>query len=281
MSLRLESSSLPRPHEKSIPPLTQKLMAEIGKLGYVIHPIIVDSRTHMIVDGTHRIEALLRLGIPLAPVYSVDYLSEDVRLETWARIVRTRAILENVRKLAATFKLSMEKLGGVDLDAQRDSLILIMDDAVFRFYPSDDGIITLFRFVEKLDREFEAVGLEYVRESELLDRIKRGDAPAGYLIPRLVKMDIIKLVVEGALLPPKSTRHIVIGRPMFIFCPLNILKLPIEEASEKFLKRLEDGRVIRLPPGFEMDRTYEEPLVVYYFEELKHLYPETLIKNIT
>ncbi len=279
MSLTLKPSSSPRPHEKSIPSLTQKLMADIEKLGYVIHPVIVDSETNVIVDGTHRIEALQGLRIPHAPVYAVDYLGEEVRLETWARLLKSEIRLEDVESIAAALSLAMERLEDVNLAAPRNSLTLIIGETVFEFVQMDGGINSIFSLTEELDKRFKDAGLEYVREGELLNRIKKGDAKAGYMIPRLEKRDVIKLTLDGVLLPPKSTRHIVNGRPMFIFCPLNILKQPAEEAGEKFRKWLDGGRRVRLPPCSLIDRVYEEPVEVYYFESLRHLYPQALLRE--
>ncbi|MEM4297532.1 MAG: ParB N-terminal domain-containing protein, partial [Nitrososphaerota archaeon] len=74
MSLGLDPIHRLTPHERSIPSLSQKLASDIKSLGYVIHPVIVDAKTHVIVDGTHRAEALSILGAKFVPAYMVDYL---------------------------------------------------------------------------------------------------------------------------------------------------------------------------------------------------------------
>lgn len=61
-----------RPHEKGSPVYLELLMREILKDGVLRYPIIVDEKTHVILDGMHRWLALKSLGCTFVPVMFVD-----------------------------------------------------------------------------------------------------------------------------------------------------------------------------------------------------------------
>lgn len=49
-------------HEETIPELLERLTQHIQLDGYVKHPIIVDEKSFVVLDGTHRVVALKKLG---------------------------------------------------------------------------------------------------------------------------------------------------------------------------------------------------------------------------
>ena len=61
-----------KPHEKGSPLYLELLRKEILKDGALKYPIIVDEKTHVILDGMHRWLALKSLGYELIPVILVD-----------------------------------------------------------------------------------------------------------------------------------------------------------------------------------------------------------------
>ncbi|GAB6148246.1 ParB N-terminal domain-containing protein [Stetteria hydrogenophila] len=72
-----------RVHEQVIESHVLELVREILESGVVIRPILVDSKTMVILDGHHRVEALRRLGRRLAPAVLVDYDDECVTVSSW------------------------------------------------------------------------------------------------------------------------------------------------------------------------------------------------------
>jgi len=55
-------------------------MRETGKFG---PPILVDTKTKIILDGHHRYWACKRFGCKRVPAYCVDYGDESVKLRSW------------------------------------------------------------------------------------------------------------------------------------------------------------------------------------------------------
>ncbi|GAG02374.1 unnamed protein product, partial [marine sediment metagenome] len=56
------------------------LLGEIKKDGVLKHPVVVDRKTNVILDGHHRVTALKKLGIKKIPVYLVDYMNKEIRV---------------------------------------------------------------------------------------------------------------------------------------------------------------------------------------------------------
>jgi hypothetical protein len=77
--------------------------------------------------------------------------------------------------------------------------------------------------------------------------------------------------------PPKSSRHVVRGRVLFAMVPLEFLLSEDEGAAESYLRHLGKLRVLTLPPGSTVDRTYEEEVkVIVHGPELRRYYPQHL-----
>jgi hypothetical protein len=66
-----------RPHEKGSPLYFQLLRQEILQDGMLKYPIIVDEKTHVILDGMHRWLAIKSLGCTLIPVMLVDVFQDS------------------------------------------------------------------------------------------------------------------------------------------------------------------------------------------------------------
>ncbi len=73
-----------KPHEKGSPLYLELLKQEILRDGMLKYPIIVDEKTHVILDGMHRWLALKKLGYKLIPVILVDS-SQNPRIRVGRR----------------------------------------------------------------------------------------------------------------------------------------------------------------------------------------------------
>lgn len=72
-----------KPHEKVDRAHAAALAARIAHDGVLTHPIIIDSRTFVILDGHHRFHALTSLGVPFSPCIAIDYLHNAIRVVPW------------------------------------------------------------------------------------------------------------------------------------------------------------------------------------------------------
>jgi len=65
------------PHEDFDTARLDRLVVEIRAAGYFYPPVLVDRPTRVILDGHHRWQASLRLGLTVVPCYTVDYLNDS------------------------------------------------------------------------------------------------------------------------------------------------------------------------------------------------------------
>ena len=71
-----------KPLEKVFPEHLKNLENMIDRDGYILKAIIIDKKTGIVLDGSHRYVYLLKNGYKEAPVFMVDYLSDDTRVGT-------------------------------------------------------------------------------------------------------------------------------------------------------------------------------------------------------
>ncbi|MEM0362115.1 MAG: ParB N-terminal domain-containing protein [Sulfolobales archaeon] len=95
-------SSLLLPHEGVEKSRLELLIKVIERSGYVKHPITVDVRTFIILDGHHRFKALEELGIKYVPVFFVDYVEEYVDVKPFRKDI-------HVSKYSVISKVYIEK----------------------------------------------------------------------------------------------------------------------------------------------------------------------------
>jgi ParB-like chromosome segregation protein Spo0J len=73
-----------RLHEDVDPVQVQRVVDQMRSSGRFETPLLVDRRTHVVLDGHHRLWASKELGCTRIPCYCVDYLADDsIQLESW------------------------------------------------------------------------------------------------------------------------------------------------------------------------------------------------------
>ncbi|MEM2238325.1 MAG: ParB N-terminal domain-containing protein [Candidatus Caldarchaeum sp.] len=262
-----------KPHEQSIPSLINRLAGEIKSVGRINHPVIVDAETGLIVDGTHRVEAASKLSLRHIPAYTVDYASDRVVLESWGRVVKKQ--LERQKLLQKARRIGFN-ISTASLDMKYFVIQLIWrDGAVTNLTLEEENTQKVYEAVSKFEAALRGSEISYVAENEVLPALATGQYSLGYLVRKLRKHEVLSMVKAGVKLPPKSTRHIVDRRPMYVLCPLSVLYS--ENASNLFDEWIKAGRWVELPQGIELDRKYEERVVVYFRDDLQNLYPEKLL----
>ena len=89
---------------------------------------------------------------------------------------------------------------------------------------------------------------------------------SGYLPPPISKEDVRAVALKGLLYPPKSTRHIIPSRPLYLNIPLSMLysQSDKEKASSLLMEHLSKGFFERKPPYTRIeDRVYTEDVLVF------------------
>ncbi len=86
-----------RPHELTIPKKVDELEKMTNRWKAYVLPLVVDMNTGVILDGHHRHQVALRLGLKCLPCVQVDYQGDDsVELDVWPNCGRESITKEEV-----------------------------------------------------------------------------------------------------------------------------------------------------------------------------------------
>ncbi len=73
-----------RPHEKIKPARLKKMVAKFTTTGVIHKPLLVDQASLTILDGHHRYNAAIELGLKWVPSILVDYVGDDtIKVDVW------------------------------------------------------------------------------------------------------------------------------------------------------------------------------------------------------
>ena len=86
-----------RPHELTRPKKVDELEKMTNRWNAYVLPLVVDKNTGVILDGHHRHQVALRLGLQCLPCVQVDYMGDEtVELEAWPNCGRDSITKEEV-----------------------------------------------------------------------------------------------------------------------------------------------------------------------------------------
>jgi hypothetical protein len=66
-----------KPHEHCLTNHVETVIAWLKDENTLLTPLLVDKKTHIILDGHHRYAALIKLGYSKAPIFLVEYEEND------------------------------------------------------------------------------------------------------------------------------------------------------------------------------------------------------------
>ncbi len=162
------------PHEEPQPPRVLEVASSIMRTGYLFRPIIVEHKSHMIIDGHHRVEALKRLGAKRIPVVEARYGVEVPSLKPVLRALPTTSTsihgvegaLDLIESLMPGSTPAILIVGGRALQVR-----VSLEEAYRKTVPSAPGSRIMLR------------------------------------LPPLQPASIIRAAMRGELYPPKTTNH--------------------------------------------------------------------------
>jgi hypothetical protein len=243
------------PHEQTISPNLKRLKEAMLNIGQVVDPIIVDKKTGLVIDGNHRQKVLEIIECPYAAVQTVDYMREDITVDTWFPSV--------CLKPEEIFQLDSIKHEPVDYEAGRQALADLK--APFMIMSGDKcellnpGAYKIKEMVEEQNyilSLLEKKDVAYISQQEVGSHKCEGHS---ILFRRsYTKDEIIKTAQDHSPLPPKSTRHLVPGRIIRLNMRIGWLHRSQEEAQVE-MKRMLSSRVYS-----GNVRKYYEPVTVIY-----------------
>jgi len=272
-------------HEEIVESSLKALMFSLKKSGFQRDPIIVDEESGVILDGMHRYSALKKLGMEYITVAKVNYLDETIILRRWFRVYKSiktnPELLERTISKVIAGKGEIEKktitLGkGEELEYPDKTSIKIWlknkEISEFTVNLEKLSLIDRFRVLKNLEKIFMSeIGerTSFLTEQQALKYIKEKKGSLVVGIPNITKNDVIDIATKGKVFPPKTTRHVIPARPLFVNVPLKLLQkkgigLDIEEKREILERLLENKMLIQVKGKVEIDRLYEENVLFVF-----------------
>jgi hypothetical protein len=250
------------PHEEVIPEQLQKIASQITRDGVQKDPLIVDRESGTVLDGMHRLAALVQLRYENVVCCLVDYGSQGIELRRWARVYTTTRkglFSEALQSLGVNVKVSISQ--AFDLLEARKSGLAVFGEGASLVKEGKSGLEDAFSTAKSLDDVAHTLGWkrDFVREDEV-DLALQDPDNFVLLFQRLGKQDVLNAARTGRLFPCKTSLHSIDPRPVALDFPLKELN----GASSRSLSQLLEKRSPKfLPPNSEYaGRRYKERLLV-------------------
>lgn len=277
VKLRLLPAEQLHAHEETIPHYLKELTERITQDTVVKHPLIVEDKNFIILDGMHRFAALKDLGCNLIPVALVDYENPRITIERWIRLIdaddRLHLLFEALVSPLQIHSLTLREVGS---EAFAENLMddrlafskLTMKNRNYFVEGTPSNLIEAYELIRELHEALEKADfkISLKTEDESHKKIESDDKFCSLTGPKIKKDDVRKIIADKQIFPPKVTRHVVPLRVFNIDAPLVQLKSGsnLEATNKAFIEMLKLREQKLLPGGQEFEgRFYEEELIVF------------------
>ena len=255
------------PHEQTVPSLLETIRNDMKRTGYQRDPILVDEKTHLALDGMHRIESLRSLKAKYALCAEYDYFDDSVKLERWLR-----TIIAPSRKLvlAIISKFEMKRCPSfrtavLNVESGNSGIALLSNRESYCGGKGWD-FLDLYRKIGETDKlcERNKVGIQFFTESDKFNLFS-SESVATLYPAKLSKKDVMRFVGRNELLPFKTTRYIVPVRPMGIYFPISYLRRYSLSDCRKKLNQIVSHSKVSLERRNLLyeGRRYSEPIAIF------------------
>jgi hypothetical protein len=271
LEIRLEEIDKLHIHEEVIPDILRRLTEEIRAEGHLKHPLIVDLKTLVVLDGTHRLAAVKSLGCRFIPVCLVDYENPHIKVGCWCRVVNHSSdldkLVESVRESGFTVEECQREKARKLVDERKATTSIVSRSKCFAVYGPQKTIKEIYDAIKSIELKLlsEGYSIDYDTDSDAQEKVSSGKVLSMFIVPNVSKRDVVTVALSGEVFAHKTTRHVIPVRPLFVNVPLEWLhgRLSLEKANEALVEHLSKKEVTRLPPGQVLDRRYEEELYVF------------------
>lgn len=262
-----------RLHEEVLSGLLKKVIRSIRQDGYVRDPIIVDKGSFVVLDGTHRVAALKKMGCKWIPVCLVDYGNPAITVGRWYRTIKGVRAKEVLLKEIRQIGFDIKEVSGTDKPKIGISPVVAAVKSLNKFFLACspfESLADAFNLIKQIEERLKlyAFAVKYETESEALRKLQEREVDLVLLTPKASKEYIVGNVKKGYVFPYKMTRHVVPARPLHINVPLNLLEgneRSLSEINKELKQMLKRKRLKHVVAGSFIDgRRYEEDL--YLFE---------------
>ena len=255
-----------KPHEETVPSDLHGIVSTFEQDPVLRHPIIADSATGAVLDGTHRLAALSQLGCYTIPTALIDYQNPLVKVDRWFRVITGESLTHFMKRMDQ----SQSIVGTSASEADQRLLSRLSYAALCNekecFTVGSKGL----RGLEACRSAFQIE--ENARNSHLKISYTDSNDVKGLLRDRFLmstirveKSEVIESCLSHSLFPPKSTRHLIPSRPLGLSFPLDWLKSKnYLEAESVFETHIRSKRIKRLPEGSKVgSRRYLEEVFLF------------------
>lgn len=271
LEIKLEEVNKLYIHEEILQKPLQNLVKSLKSDKYFMHPIIVDSKSLVVLDGMHRVAAIQELGYHFIPVCLLDYENPHVKIGCWYRLINPKSELERITKV-------IEDIGFTLIDHDIDDAYKLIEkrkavaaiafkSKSYTIHKSLTNIKDVYNSIKKIESrlEFKGYRISYDTEKDARLKVASGEVFASIMVPTVTKEEVVQTALKEQVFNHKTTRHVIPARPLFLNIPLNWLysKLTPKKINKKLVKYLSTKKYKRLPPGQILDRRYEEETYIF------------------
>jgi len=261
-----------RMHEETIPEVVQALAADLLRDSVLRHPVMVDEKTIVVLDGMHRAAALRAIECIRIPVCFVDYDNPSIRVETWYRAFNRKdplSLTEELMRWNIKTRESNTQEAKKNLETGAAAAFIATNRKCTVIENTSGDVRQNFQLVASIERMAQSLGyyVNYETESDALKELGEGTAQLILGPPRVTKQDVRRVGLKGDPFPHKATRHIIPARPLGIDVPIEVLRsqrMGLLQANRQLMEALKKRRLERLDPGSLIEnRRYEEQVFVF------------------
>ena len=271
MEIALEEVGRLHIHEEIIPSVAEGLAEKMKADGVFIHPIIVDEKSLVVLDGMHRVAAANENGYRFIPICLVDYDNPNIIIGSWYRLINGLPDMDLVPGMIGDLGLRAEAVpwdaAHELVEGRRAIAAIFSKEECFAINGPRTGIKETYDAIKGIELELISKGcsIGYEDEEGAREAVHSGKVPASIMTPTISKREVVETALAGKVFIQKATRHVIPARPMFVNVPNEWLggRLSLSEANDRLVALLSSRELKRLPPGQVLDRRYREELYVF------------------
>lgn len=262
-------------HEGTVKKWVDDIASMIQRDKNLKNPIIVTAHKghYVVLDGMHRFAAMAQLGIPDILVYEVDYNSPDIVLGGFDAFTFKKLNAENLMSelfpAAEGFHLQkFPTLSAAKEQVSSRDFLLAMSDKNGAVWGLDrtsgkEDMDAICEAVDRVDRVMSDRFPRAIYVNNELSLQDFGESAAASIVlrPQFSKGEVLDRTLNKKIFPPKSTRHLIPGRPLRVDVDLTLLSADLDlESKNRLLKK-------HLHWCFENNRVRYYPEPVYTFSD--------------
>ena len=258
-------------HEQPDEERWKRLEERIRADGMLKHPPIAakdhGSRTHILLDGVNRVEAMKRLGARRLLVQEVDLEDDSLVLSTWHHVMEGlggEALVERIASRTAISEVQGNFTGSEDFvpvfDRETECLVVLKGRSVYAVHTTDDLRRRLEIVTGVVDVVHEAANRDRVSYTNMADLAKHyRDFSALVCYKAFTKDEVLSLSLEGRKFPSGVTRFSIPKRALYFDLPFSFLR---GDGSVE-TKQAELDEIVREKIRNKKIRFYVEPTFIF------------------